>query len=355
MSTRAREGATLSKLVMLAIRAARQAERKYPRRGPGRKPEIPDWMMTAFILVAIARQKKTKSAQYRFLSSKRRELKRLGLNRFPSRSTYFDRYRRAWRLLQHVVRMQGQHAVRHGWVNARDVAVDKSLVAARGPVWHQRQKRRGHRPRGTDAEANWGRSEYDGWVFGYSYEVVIPTRKNQALWPLLVSFDAASCHESTSLRKKLPHLPRTTETVACDRGYDSDDLGDAIEWTPQGRRTGRRFLCPPIVRSNARKSPRQRWPRTTRRQLRQKRRRQRHQFLESKRGHRLYARRGCTVEPFNSWIKDLFGLEDRVWHRGLDNNRTMFLTAIFIYQLLLQINHRQKQQNGRVKWLIDRL
>jgi hypothetical protein len=355
MSRRATEGAVWSDFVVWAAALARAAERKYPRRGPGRKPEIPDWMMTVFIVMAVVNQKKTKSAQYRFLCNQRDALKCLGLDRFPSRSTYFDRYRRAWTLLEHMVQMHGEMAVRRGWVNARDVAGDKSLVAARGPVWHQRQKVRGRRPRGVDVEATWGRSDYDGWVYGYSYEVLIPTGKKQARWPLSASFDTGSCRESISFRKKVPQLPRTTKTVACDKAYDSDELGDAIEWTEDGCRTGRRFLCPAIVRHNARKVPRKSWPRTRHRQLRKERRQERQQFLHSAAGRRLYARRGCTIEPFNSWIKGLFGLEDRVWHRGLDNNRTMFLAAICAYQLILRINRRRRQPTGQVKWFIDRL
>jgi hypothetical protein len=61
------------------------------------------------------------------------------------------------------------------------------------------------------------------------------------------------------------------------------------------------------------------------------------------------------VEPFNSWLKTLFQLEDRVWHRGLDNNRTQLLAAIFLYQLLLKINRRRGNKNCRTKWLLDGL
>jgi hypothetical protein len=53
---------------------------------------------------------------------------------------------------------------------------------------------------------------------------------------------------------------------------------------------------------------------------------------------RLYARRKVRSEPFNSHLKALFELEDRVWLWGLENNRTMMLTAIFAYQILLTYN-----------------
>jgi len=41
-------------------------------------------------------------------------------------------------------------------------------------------------------------------------------------------------------------------------------------------------------------------------------------------------------------------LDDRVWHRGLDNNRTQLLAALFAYQLLVRYNHRRGHKNGQI-------
>jgi hypothetical protein len=41
----------------------------------------------------------------------------------------------------------------------------------------------------------------------------------------------------------------------------------------------------------------------------------------------------------------VFELE-HVWHRGLDNNRTQVLAAIFAYQVLLRYNHRHGNSTG---------
>ena len=84
-------------------------------------------------------------------------------------------------------------------------------------------------------------------------------------------------------------------------------------------------------------------------------RRGRRAFLESRTGRKLYARRGQTVEPFNDWLKSLFELDEKVWHRGLENNRTQISTAIFAYQLLLRYNRRCGNHNGQVKWILDTL
>jgi len=48
-------------------------------------------------------------------------------------------------------------------------------------------------------------------------------------------------------------------------------------------------------------------------------------------------------------------LDHRVWHRGLDNNRTQMLAALFGYQLLVRYNHRQGHENGQVTWVMDGL
>ena len=48
-------------------------------------------------------------------------------------------------------------------------------------------------------------------------------------------------------------------------------------------------------------------------------------------------------------------LNQTVWHRGLDNNRTQFLGAIFCYQLLLRYNRRCGNKNGQIQWILDTL
>src|SRR5262245_60151243 len=102
----------LQDLVALAVPVCQAAERAAPRTGPGRRPEIPDWALAVLTFVAPLCHKKTKSAQYRFLCERRADLAAwLGTDRFPARSTYFDRYRRAHRLFREAIRLQGRQAV----------------------------------------------------------------------------------------------------------------------------------------------------------------------------------------------------------------------------------------------------
>ena len=348
-------GTTLTSLVKMAMPLCQQAERENPRTGPGRKPEIPDWAMAVLIMVAVLKRKKSKSSQYRFLKQHAAELKRLlGIVRFPARSTYFDRYRRAHRLFQHAITLQGRKAIQEGTVDARHVAVDKSLIAARGPLWHKSDRKKNRIPeglRGVDRDSDWGCSKHDGWVQGYSFEVVVSATKGSTVFPLLASADTASAKEMQTFRQKISQLPASTTHVVADSGYDSNALAEQVEWTAQGRRTGRRFLCPENKRGTKQPKKENIKPRDESHRRRLMRRR----YYESPRGQRIYKRRGQTVEPFNEWFKSLFELDKCVWHRGLENNRTQLLAAMFAYQLLVRYNRRRGNKNGQVRWILDML
>lgn len=356
MGKRAKGGTLLSVLVRMAVPICKQAERNHPRTGRGRKPDHPDWLLAVLIMIAVLKQKKSKSAQYRFIDEHRQELMQLlGVDALPARSSYFERYRRAHELFTHAIKLQGEKAVAEGIADPRCVAVDKSLVAARGPLWHKKDRQKNRIPqklRGVDRDSTWGCSKHDGWVQGYSFEVVVSATKHSTVFPLLASASTACKKETTSFRDKIEHLPEETDFVLADSGYDSNHLGEQIEWHDGRRRTGRRFLCPENPRGT---KPENKSSAKPPRDESHRRRQQRRKFYKSSRGRRLYARRGQTVEPFNEWFKSLFELENRVWHRGLQNNQTQLLAAIFGYQLLVRYNHRQGNENGQIRWIIDAL
>lgn len=357
MGTRATAGTCLATLVKMAAPLLREAERQCPRTGPGAKPEIPDWWIGMLIMIAVLKRKKSKSAQYRFLSEKsnRQEIARItGMERFPARSTFFRRYRRAHLLFRTAIRVQGECGIAEGVTDPCDVAVDKSLIAAHGPAWHKRDRERGKVPAGVDRDSTWGYSEHDGWVQGYSYEVVVSSTPGTTVFPLQASVDTASAAETRTFVGKIGHLPKATKTVSADSGYDANALGEGVEFDGRGRRTGRRFLCPENPRHSGRRRTKGGNADASRARSRALRR-ERKRFLKSARGRRVYSRRKKSVEPFNQWFKSLFELESRVWHRGIENNRTQITAAIFAYQLLVRYNYRRGRKNGQVCSIVDTL
>jgi hypothetical protein len=352
MGRPAKAGPCLKRVVALAIPLLQAAERACPRQGRGAKPTIPDWLIAALIMIALLKKKKTKSAQYRFLRGRQAEIAGwLGERRFPSRATYFRRYRGAHRLYRTAVQLQGEKAIAEGVADPEQVAVDKSLIGGHGPPWHKQDRQANKIPAGVDRDCTWGYSEHDDWVYGYSYEVVVSATPGTTVFPLLASVDTASASETRTFGDKIDDLPVATRTVSADSGYDVNDFGERIEWDAAGRRTGRHFFCPENPRNT--KGRRLKPPANAQQARSRERRSQRRRRLHGRRGRRIYGRRKKTVEPFNQWLKSLFELEERVWHRGLDNNRTQLLAAIFAYQLLVRYNHRHGNTNGRVRWILD--
>lgn len=355
MRALATEGSGLTALIQFAVPLCQKAEQRCPRKGPGRKPTIPDWVMAVLIVLAIAKQRKSKSSQYRFLNCRKLLLQaELGTSRFPARSTYFDRYRRAWRLLEVAIGVTGQLAIQKRLASPQCVAVDKSAVPARGPAWNKRQVARGRVPKGADLEATWTYSKHQGWVLGYSYEIVVTTEKTGTVWPLLASAGPASWQANRTFPEKIPKLPAATRYVLADCGYDSNALAELVESSAAGCQTGRRLLCPSQSRGNERRAARSQPDRGEKRRQRL-RRAARQAFFRRPFAQRLFKRRATRIEPFNDWLKGRFDLHDHVWHRGLNNNRTQLLAAIFAYQLLLLLNHRHGNANGQIQWLLDQL
>jgi hypothetical protein len=354
MGKRAKTDKLLPKLVKLAIPTLRQAEREMSR-GRGARPAIPDWVMAAMIMIVVLKKKKSKSAQFRYLSQRRDEIAVwLGCSDFPSRSTYFRRYRRAHLIYTNAVRLQGEEAISEGIADPETVAGDKSLIQAQGQPWHVRFQRVGKTPAGVDTDGSWGYSEHDDWVFGFAYEVVVTATRGSIAFPLLASVSSASTSETRTFPEKVKLLPEDTKNVLLDSAYDTNHLGELIEFDANGMSTGRHMLCPPNPRNNKRPKTKPCSADASRAHSR-KLRTERIKRYQSKKGRRMYTRRSKSVEPFNQWFKSAFELEHRTWHRGLDNNRTMILSAIFVYQLMIRHNHHCGNQNGQIRWILDAL
>lgn len=352
MPDSAKEGTILAQFIRLSVPLVKAAGKRLPRSGPGAPPSYSEWQIAVLIIVAVAARRKSKSAQFRYLYERRDLLmKLLGMKAFPVRSTYFSRYRRAHVIFGKAVLLQGGKALQEGVADADAVSVDKSLLTAKGPGWPQAARREGRRLRGVDDEAAWGYSEYRGWVYGYSYEVVVTATKGSVVCPLLVSVATANASEHHTFGRKIKELPSQTRYVLADAGYDSNAHGEAVEQRADGTRTGRRFVCP-LQRRGGKPSVGC-YPHRGRRERLRRHRAQRSIFYKSRRGQQLYRRRGMTVEPFNDWFKGRFDLARCVWHRGYANNKTQVTAAIFVYELLRRYHRKRGGKNGNVQWILD--
>jgi len=345
----AKDGKHLDDLVQLAIPLCIAAQAKIACRGPGRPPDYEEWQIAVLIVIAIVHKQKSKSSQWRFLNKRQEQLVAvLKLKRFPCRDTYCRRHCNVHRLMDIAIELQGKVALKEHVADARVVAVDKSLVEARGP-----RPRRCKMRRGTDPEAGWGVSDHDGFLWSYSYEAVVTAPQKGVVFPILASVDVGSKSEHRSFVQKIPRLAASVRDTLLDRGYDGNASAEALEYRANGKASGRRYVCPPLARAG--KPAAGKCVHRGRRERLRLHRQKRIRFFASKKGRSLYRRRRQTIEPFNAHLKKLFELEDRVWHRGLDNNRTMILASIFSYQLLLRYAFKRGQRNRQLQWILDGL
>lgn len=75
----------IEELVRIALPACRAAAESRRRRGPGRPPVIPEWVIMVLIVVAVANRRRSKSAHYRFLAARREQLLEwIGTDRFAA-------------------------------------------------------------------------------------------------------------------------------------------------------------------------------------------------------------------------------------------------------------------------------
>jgi len=91
--------------------------------------------------------------------------------RFPSRRTFERRLKALPETLPGQIGSLGRHlvALLGPWARSRRaVALDSTLLRAKGGVWHKKDKEAGVVPHSSiDTEAGWTKSGWHGWVYGW--------------------------------------------------------------------------------------------------------------------------------------------------------------------------------------------
>jgi Transposase DDE domain len=226
--------------------------------------------------------------------------------RFPSRRTWERRLAGLPQTLPSLIACLGTHLVTQIQPWGRDgraATMDSTALRAKGGVWHKKDREAGIVPHSTiDTEANWGKSGYHGWWYGWKLHLLCAAT---SLWiPLAARLTTANIADNTVAPDLLQDLPAEVRYV----------LGDTIYNEPNVRRTCEedgRFLI-----ATARGA----YPHTDAgapvRQL----------------FHRL---RSQSIEPFNNLFKNVFEWGGQVPIKGLLRVQLFVLGAILLYQLVL--------------------
>src|SRR5207302_964564 len=110
------------------------------------------------------------------------------------------------------------------------VAVDSTVLRARGGVWHKRDREAGVVPHTSiDTEAHWTKSGWHGRVYGWKLHLVTTVA---AVWlPLAAELTPANAADSEAAPPLLEDLPAEVRFVLGDRHYNAPEVRAVCDGT----------------------------------------------------------------------------------------------------------------------------
>ncbi len=185
----------------------------------------------------------------------------------------------------------------------RAVAIDSTVLRARGGVWHQKHREKGEIPHTSiDTEAHWTKSGWHGWVYGWKLHVVSVVA---SVWfPVAAILTPANVGDSEPAPDLLREVPAEVRFVLGDRHYNTPDLHQLCQ------QDDRLLVTTKYGR----------YPHTD-------------EGVEVRRiFHKLRSR---TNENFNEHFKGIFDGHGQVPTKGWLPTQRFALGAIFVYQLAI--------------------
>jgi hypothetical protein len=293
-----------------------------PRRG--RPPKYPERLFLKAVVIMLVRDVATVDGLLAMLVQPTMEMaalrERLTVDgRFPSRRTWERRLQALPGTLPARIACLGSHLVTliEPWAACgRAVAIDSTVLQARGGVWHKKHREAGVVPHTSiDTEAHWTKSGWHGWVYGWKLHLVTTVA---AVWiPLAAELTPANAADNEVAPRLLQVLPSAVRFVLGDTSYQDPALHEACAAADRLLVATRRGAYPHTddgveVRSVF---------------------------------HKL---RSLAIENFNEQFKGIFDVHGSVPTRGLVRTQRFALGAVFVYQLALlhRFEHGQDLRVG---------
>jgi hypothetical protein len=237
---------------------------------------------------------------------------------FPSRRTWERRLARLPERLPALIGELGRELVclLRPWAQAgRAVAIDSTPLKAKGGVWHKKDRLQGKVPHSSiDTEANWGKSDYHGWYYGWKLHLTVTVA---ALWiPLSARLTSANVYDGTMAIPLLAEVTPQARIVLGDNHYKTPDILAYCQ-------TNNRLLVA---------SGRGPYP---------------HDDLGVKVRQVFHLLRSKTIEPFNQLFKNIFDWHGNVPVKGLQRTSLFVLAAVLLYQIILLYQYENGLDIGR--------
>lgn len=200
------------------------------------------------------------------------------------------------------------------------------MVKAKGPVWHKKWKERNEIPKkltGIDRDATWGKSTYDGWIYGHGTFCIVSYKI-----PVIGAFRwmANSGNEAKKMEMEVGKYADMISKVFMDSRADDQNMYFNLK-------KNYRIQLVTKPRRNMDKS--------------ESRKRMIKEMLTA-RNINDYKERSVTVEPMQGLAKNIFEL-DNCWMRGDNSNRWVFAAMGIAMQMSQWKAYRNNQSTFNVK------
>jgi hypothetical protein len=242
-------------------------------------------------------------------------MKACGLTQIPDRRTFDRRLKTISTDIKERIATMTSLLVNEKIIDPYIVAIDSTLLKARGHVWHKSSMNKGIAPRsGIDTDARWGFSHSKGWIFGYKLHMISST--GSLIIPLAADFTTANVQDNQMYNPMISSpspspTPSSSSSLfleTCymigDSGYDDHYLYDLSV------AEGFQLVCPV-----------QRYEHTPANRL------ELINFYESKLGQAIYSWRSKSIEPLIEHIKSVFRI-DPLPVRGYYNAAGLVLLSL---------------------------
>jgi hypothetical protein len=224
--------------------------------------------------------------------------------RYPARRTWERRLKGLPARLPAQIGCLGRYLVEliAPWASCgRAVAVDSTVLRAKGGVWHKKDREKGEVPHSSiDTEAHWTKSGWHGWVYGWKLHIACVVA---AVWiPLRAELTSANVADNEIAPALIGELPPEAHFILGDLHYNAPNVHAVCQQTD-------RLLVTTQYGPYPHTDP----------------------GVEVRRiFHKL---RSLAIENFNEHFKGIFDGHGQVPTKGLLNTQRFALGAIFVYQL----------------------
>jgi hypothetical protein len=251
-------------------------------------------------------------------------MKACGLTSLPDRRTFDRRLAKiSADIKERIAAMAVLLFVKEKFVDPYIVAIDSTLLRAKGHLWHKSSMIKGIVPRsGIDTDARWGFSHTKGWIFGYKLHITSST--GSLILPLSADFTQADVQDNQIYPAITYPLPQGVHYMAADSGYDDHKLYNL------STDRGFELVCPVSQIYNHTSSDRL----------------QLIEFYESELGQVIYSWRGISVEPLIEHIKSVFKI-DPLPVRSYQKVAGLVLLSVLLYQIIVYYNCKTHKEHPK--------